>query len=125
MSRYADSLCETAVTTRGRQREAKTCTAAVKTARESARLASCLIKVLVSRVRHIRPLTAVADIGDVTLLRGGDSHVDLGTPRHVGTHAEEVLELGGRQSCVFVLRQTGSLCQNRGHHHIHGERSRY
>lgn len=91
MSRYADSLCETAATTPGRQCEAN--------------VHDDVFKALGGGGRHVRPLTAVAHVGDVALLRGGDSRVDLGAPRHVGTHAEEVLQLGGRQSRVFVLRQ--------------------
>lgn len=89
------------------------------TAWEPEQRARYRIKVLARGVRHVRPLAAVADVGDVALPRGGDGQVDLGAPRHVGTHAEEVLELGGRQGRVFVLRQRRSLCQNNNHHRPH------
>lgn len=98
MSRYADSLCETAATTPGRQCEANVHSSA-------GRRHDALFKALGGGGRHVRPLTAVAHVGDVALLRGGDSGVDLGAPRHVGTHAEKVLQLGRRQSRVFVLGQ--------------------
>lgn len=74
-----------------------------------------VFKVLGGGVRHVRPLAAVAHVGDVALLRGGDGGVDLCTPRHVGTHAEEVLQLGGRQSGVFVLRQRKLLGHKNNH----------
>lgn len=95
------------------------------TAWEPEQRARYRIKVLASGVRHVRPLAAVADVGDVALPRGGDGQVDLGAPRHVGTHAEEVLELGGRQGRVFVLRQRRSLCQNNNHHRIRVDRSQH
>lgn len=55
--------------------------------------------------RDSRPLAAVAAVRDVALVRGGDRQVDLGPPRRVRTHEEQVAELRRRQSRVLVLRE--------------------
>ena len=69
------------------------------------------MKALTTEWRYVRPLTEVASVGDVALVRGWDGHVDLGAPGHVRTHAEQVPQLCRRQGRVFVLRgktgQTG------------------
>lgn len=69
------------------------------------------MKPLTMEWRYVRPLTEVASVRDVALVCGWDGHVDLCTPRHVGTYAEQVPQLSRRQGRVFVLRgktgQTG------------------
>ena len=63
-----------------------------------------IIQNLNIQVRYLRPLTKVAVIWDVALICGWHVHVDLFTPRHVGTYTEQVLKLCRWQGRVFVLR---------------------
>lgn len=53
--------------------------------------------------QHSRPLRQVALVGDPALLVGADRVVDVGTPRHVGEHSEQVLHLIWTQGTVPVL----------------------